>query len=178
MTSRRIRLERGDHVELGELLLRQVKGTGPDPVRDEGALYAYDKAAGVWQPVSAARQSVIVQGYAGFPVSAGKGKRKRLKLKACDVRGAIALGGDQATVDGFFLAAPRGIAFSDCFVTVTATGVKVRGHSPKNRIRHGYGFAYDPAFPRRWLAFLTGLFRDDADRDGDRGVPGDGHAVA
>jgi putative DNA primase/helicase len=92
---------------------------------------------------------------------------KPLKIKLGDVKGAIALAHHQVSDVEFFTNAPDGIAFSNGFVRVSAAGTVIEPHSPDHRARFAYPFPYDPviAAPKRWLKFLYGIFRDDADRE-------------
>ena len=79
--------------------------------------------------------------------------------------GAIKLAHDQIAKPGFFDGV-NVIAFADCVVRLDEkSGLKVQPHARENRARAGYPFAYEPnALPRRFLAFLFDLFRDDTDR--------------
>jgi putative DNA primase/helicase len=64
----------------------------------------------------------------------------------------------------FFVDATKGAAFANGFVTIQAT-LKLHAHSPDHRARTVYPFDFIPnARPTKFLAFLDGIFRDDADK--------------
>ena len=158
--------DRGDQVEMAERLLKVLQGKGPALVRDDGALYRYETADGVWREVTQGAQSCIVQDFAGSEVTGDK-KSKDLKVSASDVSGAIRLAGDRALHPGYFTSehCPVGIAFADGFVTIGEYGPKNQPHDPANRARSGFEFKYEPdAEPRMFLKFLNDIFVDDADR--------------
>ena len=153
--------ERGDHVELGERLVREL-APRESLVFDELHPHRYDEERGLWLPVERATESRIVQGFAGKTCGP---KRKPLDISAADVAGAIKLAHDQVSEPGFFGESTGIIAFSDCVVRVTSAGVEVLKHAREHRVRAGFPFPYERgACPRRFLAFLGELFRDDEDR--------------
>ena len=154
-------LDRGDHVELAIYLLERIEGDGPEPVHDEGSLYRFAGESGLWAVVGEAEQSKIVQSFAGTPINRSG---KPLSVKLNDVKGSIKLAGDRVARHGFFAEAPKGLTFRNGFVRVTAAGVTLQDHAPENRARYGYPFDFDRGVPRKWLAFLESLFRDDDDR--------------
>lgn len=150
----------GDHVELGRALVDDLGGRDA-LVHDELHTWRHSAATGLWEKIERAEESRIVQGYSG----AALGEKKVLNLKASDVSGAIKLASDQIAKPGFFRAVPSGIAFSNGFVRVDATGVHVVPLEREHRARAGYAFAYEPgAVPSAFLAFLEGIFRDDVDK--------------
>jgi P4 family phage/plasmid primase-like protien len=151
----------GDHVELATELVKDLGGAA-DLVHDEGSAWRYDPTGGLWPKVETSEESRIVQSYSGTPTLPNG---KALKVKASDVAGVIRLAHDQIARPGFFGDAPAGIAFTDCVVRVSETGLEVVPHSREHRLRAGYPFPYErSALPRRFLSFLADLFRDDADR--------------
>lgn len=147
----------GDHVELAHAL-RATLGDSADLVADEMAAWRFDGA--LWREIDRSMQSRVVQSFSGCPVG-----KKDLKIKATDVAGAIKLFRDQIARPGFFADAPPAIAFSDCVVRVGDSGLEVVPHGRDNRVRAGFPFPYQRrACPRRFLAFLGELWRDDEDR--------------
>jgi putative DNA primase/helicase len=152
---------RGDHVELAETLVGALGGAS-HVVGDEGAVWRYDGALGVYRKVSASAQSRIVQGYAGTPIGE---RRVPLKLKDPDVHGARRLAYDRVADPGFFDAARTGVAFADGFAVVSEEGVALLPHAREHRARFSYPFPYAGNVPAlRHLKFLEALFRDDADK--------------
>ncbi len=152
----------GDHVELARALeasLLARKGPGADLVSDEGRLYGYDGT--IWKEIPREYLSVVVQSFSGEPV-----RKRRLKVSASDVSGAIKLLHDQRSRKGFFLEAPAGIAFSNGFAVVTADGVELRPHAAEHRARHAYPFALPDAndLPEPFLRFCEEIYEPDADR--------------
>ena len=160
--------ERGDHVELAIHLLRELKGTGPDLVFDEGALYRYDPTTGLWLTIPLAEQSWIVQACAGAQLCRPdqEGPPGCLDIKAADVNGASKLAGHRAFRADFFANAPHGLVFGNGFLQVSEDGAVLHPHAPVNRARLGYAFHYvRNTAPQALLKFLGDAFRDDADRD-------------
>lgn len=155
---------RGDSVELAERLLKALQGKGPPLVRDDGALYRYETADGVWREVTQAQQSCTIQDFAGSSVGE---KARDLKISRHDVLGAIANAADRALHAGFFTEhAPAGVAFANGFVKVTADGPEVHPHDPANRARFGFEFPFEPdAEPTMYLKFLNDVFEGDEDRE-------------
>lgn len=150
----------GDHVELGRALIEDLGGRAA-LVHDELHTWRHSPATGLWEKIERAEESRIVQSYSGAPL----GEKKAIKVEASDVSGAIKLASDQIAKPGFFRAALSGIAFSNGFVSVDATGAKIAPLEREHRARAGYPFAYEPgAVPSGFLAFLDGIFRDDADK--------------
>src|ERR1019366_6567270 len=109
-----------------------------------------------------AEQSRTVQSFAGTTVEAKR--PKQLQVRAPDVNGALKLAGHQAARTNFFADAPRGLVFTNGFVTVTSKGVELLAHAPENRARFSYLFPYaGPAQAPLFMTFLRALFRDDQD---------------
>jgi len=144
---------RGDHVELAARMLAELRVRG-ETVSAEGSMFVY--GGRIFEAVKPEELSRIVQGYAGAKKRTDKGTAP-LKLKRQDVTGSVALAHDQAAQPNFFVDAPPGVAFSDCFVRLEGTLEKVP-HSPKNRARYAYPFGYSNRQPARFLAFLNECF--------------------
>ncbi len=153
--------ERGDHVELAQALLGQLRSDGGAVVFDDGALYREDPATHVFAEVSPNHESRIVQSFAGAHVG-----KKELRIRATDVTGAIALAHAAADQPGYFADAPSGVAFLGTFARVTADGIETEPLATKHRARFAYPFAYDSeTVPERFLAFLRATFEGDDDAD-------------
>lgn len=152
---------RGDHVELAERMLGIVSARG-ELVADEGELFSYASARGLFVPVHASEQSRIIQDFAGAEVECDS---KPLRIRSADVTGACKLAMHKVESPGFFRGAREGIAFLNGFATVDREGVLLLPHAPANRARAGFAFDYLDGRPERWLACLREIFRDDQDAD-------------
>lgn len=156
--------ERGDHVELGDRLLKELRGDGDPLVFDEGSLYRYAPPRGVWDRILASQESVVVQSFAGSSVD---GRKAPLKIRSGDVTGASQLAHDVASTLGHFADAPAGIAFANGFVHVDTEGVHLAPHAAEHRARLAIDLDHDPlARCPRWIGFLGWAFAplgDDRD---------------
>ena len=150
---------RGDHVELAERLVDDIRRER-DVVFAEGAFYAYHQKSGLWRQLGEDTLSRIIQRYAGAPCGSAA-----IRLRAGDIHGTIKLAAHQVTDADYFADARSGLAFTNGFLTVAASGVTLGLHDPGHRARSGYEFAFDPQVkPSAWHAFLDSLFAGDADR--------------
>ena len=150
-------------MELANAMLRQIGGI-KDVIYDEGALYLYRKAHGLWGPVTDDDASRIIQSFAGIPTQ-GAYRVAPLRVNASDITGTVKVAHDQARKPRFFAEAPVGLSFSNGFVEVSAQGIKLKPLSRDNLARSGYNCPYDPkAKSLVFLAFLHSIFRDDSDR--------------
>jgi P4 family phage/plasmid primase-like protien len=156
--------KRGSHVELGYALLFHLEAVDDGRIRhavyDEGGLYAYDVAQGVWQRVEEMRAGKIIQRLDGAAIGG-----RPLKLKESDVKGALACARREAHIDGFFANAPPGLVFKDSLVTAVDGGVLKSPHNPDNRARFAYDFDYVEDEPTRFLTALRGMFKPDDDAE-------------
>lgn len=154
--------QRGDHVELAERLVADLRAEAP-AVHTDGGMYHYAPSEGVYSVLERPALSRRLQRYAGAKVATQKGP---LRLKASDVAGAVVLAGDQAHDDEFFAYAKPGVAFADAFVEVTSDGVLRHPHSPKHRARWAYPFQHvDGQAPDEWLSFMRSVWHGDEDAD-------------
>jgi P4 family phage/plasmid primase-like protien len=148
-------LERGDHVELAELLLTKIQGNAAVmPVHDREELWRFVPETGLWQVVSLNRLLAITSGFAGMKVG-----NKELKLKHGDLVGIVKIAKAMVDENGFFSKAPPGIAFTNGFVTVDATGISLVPLDPSHRACTSMPFAFDPdAKTPRWDKYLEEVF--------------------
>lgn len=152
---------RGDHVELAERLEEELLAEA-ETVYTDGQFYQYQRGRGVFVPVDPSALSRRVQAYGGARVACDT---KPLRLRAPDVKGTTRLTGDRLACAAYFEAAAVGVAFSDSFVRVGADRIACEAHSPNNRARFAYPFAFSRrARPERLLGFLGQVFRDDIDQ--------------
>ena len=95
---------------------------------------------------------------------AGEKGLRDLRVNANMVRGVRDLAAGRACRRRFFEQAPAGFAFTNGFVRVDATGIHLQPHSPDNRARAGYPFAFDAnARAPRFERFLEEVFAGDHD---------------
>ena len=161
---RAVRFPRGDHATLADCLLQQVQDGGPIIVFDEGELYAYEPETGLWVPLSKNYLSRVIMGWSGARYGTGENKKRlRVSQPLCD--STIELAKRQADSPGFFVGAPRGLAFRDVFFRVDLehrTLDQVQ-HTPDNRARFGLPFDLSEDKPGRFLRMLNTAFEEEAD---------------
>lgn len=150
-----------DHAELAGALIEHLrKKSGVDVVFDRGSLYTYASVTGVWQEVKPAEISRVIQSWSNKPT-----RDDVLRVSDTTVKGVTSLACDLPAGDhgeGFFGEAPKGIAFANGFVQVTADGFAVLPCSPDNRQVYALPYAYDPnAQAPRWHRFLDEVFALD-----------------
>jgi len=160
-------LERGDHAELGDLLLRIVEQRYRKVVAVGGRLYGY--RGGIFEGVEKSELEWIVKGFAGrVYVGAPGDKSSPLRVSTQTLGGSIKMACAEAADDSFFDDSVPGVAFVDGFAVVSAAGIDFRPHSPDHRARHRYEFNFTGGdSPTKWLQYLEDVFRDDADK-GDK----------
>ena len=158
-------LQRGDHYELAQMMIQDLtqEWSGGPLVFDDADLRQYKPERGVFEIITEKRQLSCLAKYAGkFTERDGKS----LMMQKNTVQGTQWYIAKSVMEEGFFKAAPKGIAFSNGFVRVQDDGLFWAAHSPENRARHGYDFAYDPdAKAPRFQQFLDEVFQDDFDKD-------------
>lgn len=162
-----LRFARGDQTELAEALCRCLGGSR-ELVADEGAIYRYDRATGLYAQMTRYELSRVVQSFAGRPIGPPRkrGSQRQLNVNAATVRGVIELAEARRHVPDFFANAPPGVAFLNGFLRVSSAGLRLAKASPQHRARVGYDFDFlDHARPRAFIRFLRALF----DRDHDTG---------
>jgi P4 family phage/plasmid primase-like protien len=147
------RLERGDHVELGQ---RIVDLLGGDVVFSEGMLWRYQGPH--WQTVEPGRAERLAQGFAGQLV--GIQRPSRMKMKSSDVTGSVREAQRSVHDATFFADAPRGAQFRDRFVAISEQGtIAVQPASKERRARWALPFNYRPETPpARLLEALRDMF--------------------
>jgi putative DNA primase/helicase len=150
---------REDHVELAERALVDLRRDSPEQlVLAEGQLYRFVTETGLWLAIDIDEQSRAIIAYAP---SLENG------LDAKDMTGALSIAHRIAGRGDFFAQAPKGIAFSNGFVSYTDGRIEFAKFAPEHRARIALPFAYRPnARARRWHRFLRQCFRGDADIKG------------
>ena len=162
-------LERGDHVELANAVLRDIGGICPEGqptgtvVFDEGSVWSFDEATGLWMPVSEVDVRCKVHALAGTAVGSGK-HRRQLKISKGDGVGATSVLQDRTTEAGFF-GAHRPIGAPMANGLVLPDGV-CRDYTRDDRVRNTeVSLArYDTsAGCPRWMQYLDEVFGSDED---------------
>lgn len=153
------RFLRGDHLEIAQALIEHVQAAAPgsELVYDEGAMYRYDSAAGLWCELDKSTLARGVHTFAGSWVANAKKEDKALKINSGTVDGAIDQAQHIARRVDFFAQAPVGLAFADGFMRVGADGLSWEEHAPTHRARVGYPCPWatcSGAPCPRWIEFL------------------------
>jgi P4 family phage/plasmid primase-like protien len=142
----------GDNAEVAQKLCESyAKDSTDPPAFDLGTFYAYHQGSGLWEPISDARLIERLCSWSGRAwVGSGDGM-KPFRLNSTDqiIKMAKALPIRWGQHEGFFAAAPKGIAFRNGFVAVVPRDGKWvlerRPAGRENRARVGFGFDYNPA---------------------------------
>lgn len=108
---------RTSHYHLGDVVLRRLQyRDGPDVVWDVGSFWRYERAIGVWRPISENEINREIGGLDGFVFTDGE-KVKTLSLSAGAIESIRRCAVMQAsTEDGFFDGAARGVQFRNGFL--------------------------------------------------------------
>lgn len=147
-------LHRGDSTELAQLLLSILEHSGVRTVFDLGALWRYNKATGCWRRLDKDSLLRTVMQFAGIYIAAEKNP-KPLHMTARTAEDVYRTACTLRSREGFFNSARPGVAFLDAFVMVDPQRGPVRtAHSPENRCRWSYNFAWTDDRPDLFLGFL------------------------
>lgn len=156
---------RGDHVEIAERFVEDMRAES-EFASTGGRFERYDSERGIFRDFCDDEARRRVMAYRGAPVLRGEDKTRPLSLTRAAVDGAVSLATSLAADPEFFDTAHAGVAFADCFVEVTASGIVQREHSPDHRARFAHDFAFMAhAEPLKLLAFFEGCWRDDTEAD-------------
>jgi len=162
---------RGDEVEVAMRIFQtDLAGLA---VFDESRGYLLSPDTNVWEGPEDTRDSRIFNlaaAYAGFPVIAGRGKLKPLKVSSGFANGVDSIFWARNTRTGFFERAPRGVACQSGFIK---TDGSVDDLTPQHRAKKTDVFPvkYDPKAPAvRWQKFLDEIFQGDKDASAKKKV--------
>lgn len=161
--------ERGDHAELAEALVCYLGAQIFEPraklpldrvVGDQGAIWTYNDAEGIWHKREHEELLDRVVAFAGCSVAYGNGSRP-LKVSASSAEGAVKLARAITAKPGYFSQAAMGVAFTNGFVRVVGGRIELMPHSRDHRARHRHAFPYDADAPAKELhKFLRDVFSD------------------
>jgi P4 family phage/plasmid primase-like protien len=159
-----LRFERGDAVEIAHALIAELSAESIDHadcvVYDRGSFYVYDPGRGIYTERTQSELFQCVSRYAGSIVGP---KDKPLSLSDRDIRGAIHAASQLVYRKDFFDSAPRGVVFSNGFVTVREGSVITLPHSPEHRAAHAIACEYAGAPTDDdidlWLRTMREVFR-------------------
>lgn len=166
--------ERGDHAELCEATRTQIESQETPITYEDGDFWRYCPLGGYWKRFLTESVEHVARGYAGALICPPGGKPKVLNITSGACSGAARLLRNELVSRAdrpSFQHAPRGVAFSNGFVTVDesverAGEIRVVPHSPDNLARVGLPFAYDPeAKHPQFDTFLEELFADANEDD-------------
>lgn len=155
---------RGDPSEIAEWMLHYIEQSCSDVrcVFDRGVLWRYLTHRGVYAKIESDDLYPLILSAAGMKVfakmTAEGPKYTPLKLGAQTVGDVVRCMCMVRHRRKFFSETPPGIAFSDCFVKVTAKGIEKHPHSPDWACNIGYSFPWTDDPPTDWLAFLEDVF--------------------
>lgn len=155
---------RGDASEIAEWMLHFIELSCGNVrcVYDKGALWRYIPSRGVFAKIDPDDLYPLILSAAGMRVfskmAADGPKYTALKVGAQVVADAVRCMGMARFRRKFFSDNPPGIAFADCFVRVTATGIEKHPHSADWACNVGYPFPYTDDPPTEWLEFLDEVF--------------------
>lgn len=157
------KFHRGDHAEIADRLLDSLSPDRDDLVFDEARLHLYRARSGLWTPLSPSTLRRFVKAFAGAPLA--NPRRPQLHIDLSAANGAATLAGDTVAQEGFFIAAPRGLAFQNGFLAVESDNtLHLRPHARQHRARWAYAFDYDAtAVCPRFIEFLNQTFDGDED---------------
>jgi len=167
-----VKLRSSSHVAISEEIITRIthRVGGVEPVYSEGKLWTYNHERSIWEPFTDIES--VVQGIDGMPwgektYKGQTGPAGYLTLRRSDIDGAIKCVNSILRADGFFDSAMPGISFRNCFVQVSADGVRVLRNHPRNRARFSYEFDYNPDWQcARFGRALGELFAPDVDSQG------------
>jgi P4 family phage/plasmid primase-like protien len=146
---------RADQAEVAEKLCEMfAQKTGEPPAYEFGKLYTYEPDTGIWEEQSDEMLSATVQSWAGRALVGDPAEDcKTLRVNSTDTAIKLAkarpsLWGQGA---GWLADAPKGVGFSDCFLTATHDQgrwqLEVSSRGPENRARFGFDFPIKTATP-------------------------------
>ena len=155
---------RGDPSEIAEWMLHYIEQSCGDVrvVFDRGVLWRYLTHRGVFAKIDPDDLYPRILSAAGMKVfskmTADGPKYVPLKLGSQTVGDVVRCMGMARFRRKFFSDTQPGIAFSDCFVKITANGIEKHPHSPDWACNIGYSFPWTDDPPTEWLAFLDDVF--------------------
>lgn len=159
-------MERGDSVEIAQVLLEWVERGHEPTVHDLGELWAYQDSVGRWVTVSKELLRQTTAKLAGTPVFQRFTKEGVTTVPLKVGSKLVADVGEMLSIvrgrSGFFENARGGMALKDGFVTVDAkVGLVFRQHSANNKCRYGYDFEWTDSAPTQWLRFLDDVWSSE-----------------
>jgi P4 family phage/plasmid primase-like protien len=160
----------GTEPELRDAVLRNLTQGHPEHVvYTRTKLFQYEPGAGVWKELADARVINDVAAYDLTCLERGSRNEHPLRITNAKAKGVLELVKRLREVPDFFDSPPRGVAFTNGFVSIDLkTGVlTLKAHDPENRARFAYPFAYSPdgGRPMRYLRMLYRACRALPDRD-------------
>jgi P4 family phage/plasmid primase-like protien len=171
--------DRGDAVELSEVLQGEIEGTaGGDLVYDRGRFWRFNRKRGTWKTIAREELKRTVKRFAGCPVYSG-GDPSPLKLSGRKVGEAVDLlrvevdesahGTDDT---GFFDDATAGLTFDNARVEadIDHSDISINAPTPEDRSRLGVDVELPTSTPPapKFEQYLKDIFDGDPDADAKR----------
>lgn len=167
--------DRGDHVELGRDLAKQLGGRGRASYTAEFGIRVYDgrertinnPEGGSWRLQTEEVVSRAVTRYAGrFVASEGK-KPRPINLRANDIAGIVKVAKVELAEDAVNFDVPHVVAFTNGNLNVVTRRFDVPEPGHRTLSEHILPFPYDvheQGPDPRWLSFLREVLGDDEDK--------------
>ena len=161
--------ERGDHSEIADRALEDLRKRYKEIVTHGGQLYGFKD--GLFRQLPPLVLDRVIRGYAGAALSLG-GKddedfepTKVLRISWNTIVGVRKILAHETDDPQFFENAPDGIPFKNQFARVDASGLYSEPLSIEHRARYRYPFELpEKVQAPQFFGFLNAIFRDDRDR--------------
>ena len=157
----------GDDVEFAEAVGAVLEGDGPPIVWDGGQLWIYRPSTGIWAKLLDTIPAVTFHDFRGARVAAGRdkdGNPKWTTLKVTDKKtdDVVKTLKKRRRVEDFFVDPPAGIATTNGFVRVSASGVLHEPASPDHKTLVAFPWAWNPdAAAPLWEKYLGEVLDED-----------------
>lgn len=155
-------LSEGSDLEVTEIALRALRKVGTEIVYTQGEFWSCHQNDPVWRPQGSSIIEAEIHKLDGAPY----GEKGRFKCNQPRVLGAIKRAAMLLNDETFFDDAPRGIAFSNGFLQVSATRQSFDDINPSHRVTQILPFVFDEdATSPLWDKFLSELFACDTPQE-------------
>ena len=154
--------QRGSEAEIAEALLDHIDPNRGNLICDEGDLYHYEHALGIWVKAGNNQLENWVGEFDGNIVL--ETPNRRLKVQNHTIQGVVKIALAKVWEERFFAEAPRGLAFRNGFLAVSANGAVLEKHTKAQKQRTLFQWEWrDGLTSQVFEDFMRSFFRDDAD---------------